>query len=288
MEGAFSIASAAAARAQAPAISVSGLRVRAGATELLHGVDATFPSERVTAVIGPTGCGKTTLLRALNRLHDETPGIEVSGGTVRLGNRDVYREIQGVRELRRRVGMVFQRPNPFPQSILDNITIGPRIHGLARRGQLRHLAEEKLRQVGLWDAVKDRLSHSPFSLSGGQQQLLCFARALSVQPEVLLLDEPTSSLDPATTQSIERLLTRLRGRVTVIMVSHNLGQVRRVADHVVFLLEGRQVESGDAEQFFRTPSDPRSRAYVAEEIGADERNPSALSRISTNSLEVSR
>ncbi|MFZ0217814.1 MAG: phosphate ABC transporter ATP-binding protein [Candidatus Dormiibacterota bacterium] len=266
METAFPI-TATVQQVQAPAMSVEGLRVSAGGRELLHGIEAQFPSEQVTAIIGPTGCGKTTLLRALNRLHDETPGIGVSGGSVRLGTRDIYREVEGVRELRRRVGMVFQRPNPFPQNILDNITIGPRVHGLAPRHKLKELAEERLQQVGLWNAVKDRLRSSPFSLSGGQQQLLCFARALAVQPDVLLLDEPTSSLDPATTTNIERLITRLRNEVTVIMVSHNLGQVRRVANNVLFLLAGERVEFSDAAKFFADPSDARSRDYIAEEVG---------------------
>ncbi|MGH7922167.1 MAG: phosphate ABC transporter ATP-binding protein [Candidatus Dormibacteraceae bacterium] len=251
----------------APAMSVSGLRIRAGRKELLHGVDARFPSQRVTAIIGPTGCGKSTLLRALNRLHDDVPGIGVSGGTVRLGDRDIYRDVEGVRELRRRVGMVFQRPNPFSQSILENVTIGPKVHRLVPRKRLRRLALEKLEQVGLLEAVKDRLGGSPFSLSGGQQQLLCIARALAVDPGVILLDEPTSSLDPRTTTNIERLITSLRQEVTVIMVSHNLGQVRRVADYVLFLFAGSSVELNDAQTFFDNPSDPSSREYVSGEVG---------------------
>ncbi|HYZ00943.1 MAG TPA: phosphate ABC transporter ATP-binding protein [Candidatus Binatia bacterium] len=248
-----------------PAMAVEELRVRAGTKELLHGVSADFPSNRVTAIIGPTGCGKTTLLRALNRLHETAAGISVSGG-VRLGDRDIYTQVQGVRELRRRVGMVFQRPNPFPLSILENLTVGPRVHGLARRSHLKDLAEQKLTEVGLWDAVKDRLHTSPFSLSGGQQQLLCFARALSVQPEVLLLDEPTSSLDPATSGNIEQLIKGLHKDLTVIMVSHNLGQVRRVANHVLFLLAGERVEFTDVDTFFEAPADDRTRTYIAGEV----------------------
>jgi len=249
----------------ATGMAVEDVRVRAGQKELLHGITARFPVNRVTAIIGPTGCGKTTLLRTLNRMHDSSPDITVSG-RVLLDDRDIYTEVRGVRELRRRVGMVFQRPNPFPQSILENLTVGPRIHGLIPRSQLREHAEVRLREVGLWDAVKDRMKGTPFSLSGGQQQLLCLARALSVHPEVLLLDEPTSSLDPITTSHIEQLLKQLRSRITVIMVSHNLGQVARVADHILFLLAGRRVELSEAKTFFENPVDERSRDYVAGEM----------------------
>ena len=252
---------------EAPAISVERLSIKAGQKELLHSVDADFESRRVSAIIGPTGSGKSTLLRALNRLHDDVPGITVSGGTVRLGARDIYHDVEGVRELRRRVGMVFQRPNPFPQTIIENITIGPRIHRLAPRHKLKDLAIEKLQQVGLFEAVKDRLNSSPFSLSGGQQQLLCIARALSVSPDVILLDEPTSSLDPGTTANIEHLIRRLCSQVTVIIVSHNLGQVRRVADHVLFLISGSRVEQNDVDTFFKHPADARSAEYVSGEVG---------------------
>lgn len=253
--------------AAAPAMSVSGLRIKAGEKELIHGVDAEFRSQQVSAIIGPTGSGKSTILRALNRLHDDVPGVSVTGGTVKLGNRDIYHDVEGIRELRRRVGMVFQRPNPFPQSIIDNITIGPRVHRLAPRGRLRELAIEKLQQVGLFEAVKDRLTSSPFSLSGGQQQLLCIARALSVNPDVILLDEPTSSLDPNTTTNIEKLIVQLKREVTVIMVSHNLGQVQRVADDVLFLISGSRVEMSPKDTFFDNPSDPRSRDYISGEVG---------------------
>jgi phosphate transport system ATP-binding protein len=246
-------------------MSVNDLRVRVPEKELLHGVDAVFPRNEVTAIIGPTGCGKTTLLRTLNRLHDAGSGISVSG-RVLLGERDIYRDFPNARELRRRVGMLFQRPNPFPQSIQENVSIGPRIHGMASGARLRNLVQEKLHEVGLWDAVKDRLKGSPFQLSGGQQQLLCLSRALSVEPDVLLLDEPTSSLDPNTTTHIEQLISRLRERMTVIMVSHNIGQVGRVADNVLFLLAGDKVEFADKRTFFDHPADQRSREYVAGEV----------------------
>ncbi|HEX4214814.1 MAG TPA: phosphate ABC transporter ATP-binding protein [Candidatus Dormibacteraeota bacterium] len=253
--------------ADTPMMSVEQLRVAAGRTEILHGVDAAFPESRATAIIGPTGCGKTTLLRCLNRMHDGSREIRVQG-RVTLEGVDIYKEFRGVRELRRRVGMLFQRPNPFPQSIIENLSVGPRLHGLVRRRDLKERAEHHLREVGLWDAVKDRLGGSPFSLSGGQQQLLCLARALSVEPSVILLDEPTSSLDPKTTEQIEELLRDIRKRITVIMVSHNLGQVRRVSDSVLFLLAGERVEFADTQTFFESPDDERSRAYIGAEVGA--------------------
>ena len=247
-------------------MAVEQLRVDVGAARVLRDVSLTFPDHEVTAIIGATGSGKTTLLRALNRLHDATRGIRVAG-RVLLHGADVYHPNQNVRELRRRVGMLFQRPNPFPQSILENITVGPRSHGLARGRQLRDLAEAKLTEVGLWSAVKDRLGHSPFSLTGGQQQLLCLARALSVEPEVLLLDEPTSALDPGSTEHIEQLMAELRRHVMVILVTHNLQQANRVAGHVLFLAGGEQVEFTSARQFFSAPADKRSRDYIEGRLG---------------------
>lgn len=245
------------------AMQIDQLHVRTPDKELIHGVSADFAANKVTAIIGPTGSGKSTVLRALNRMHEAAGDLSVSG-KVLLDGEDIYKA-RGVRELRRRVGMVFQRPNPFPVSILENLTVGPKIHGLAGRSQLNEVAESRLQEVGLWDAVKDRLKASPFSLSGGQQQLLCIARALSVGPEVLLLDEPTSSLDPITSSHIEDLITELSSQVTVIMVSHNLAQVARVADYVLFLTAGAKVEFADKQTFFHNPSDPRTREYVAGE-----------------------
>lgn len=242
-------------------VEAQDVRVQINGRDVLKGINVDFPEHEVTAIIGPTGCGKTTLLRALNRLHDGNPAIRVSG-KVRLNGIDVYSR-SDVRSVRRRMGMLFQRPNPFPRSILENVTIGPKSHHVVPRRDLEAHAEAKLREVGLWNAVKDRLKASPFFLSGGQQQQLCLARSLSVEPDVLLLDEPTSSLDPASTQTIEDLIGRLRERMTVILVTHNLRQAARVANQVLFLMEGEQVEFSPAHRFFRSPADERSRAYVA-------------------------
>ncbi len=242
-------------------MSVDDLFLGFGRRQVLHGVSAHFPKGQVTALIGPTGCGKTTLLRCLNRLHDSRPGVRIDG-RVLLNGEDIYHRSTDVRELRRRVGMLFQRPNPFPQSIRENVTLGARIHGLWARGETESRAEAVLRDVGLWDAVRDRLSGTPFMLSGGQQQLLCLARALAVEPEVLLLDEPTSSLDPHSTARIEELIDSLKGRMTVVFVTHNLQQAERRADQVVFMLDGEAVEAAPARQFFAGPTDARSQAYL--------------------------
>ncbi|MHB8618080.1 MAG: phosphate ABC transporter ATP-binding protein [Chloroflexota bacterium] len=244
-----------------PEVSVEDLAVSIDGRPVLRDINVAFAEHGVTAIIGPTGCGKTTLLRSLNRMHDGNPAIKVHG-RVTFNGTNIYGDVN-VRDVRRRVGMVFQRPNPFPQSIIDNVTIGPRSHGLVPRKQLASLAEAKLTEVGLWAAVKERLGASPFVLSGGQQQLLCLARALSVEPEVLLLDEPTSSLDPGSTQHIEALLAELRQRMIVILVTHNLQQARRVANQVLFLLDGQAVEFTPAYRFFDSPTDERSRRYIS-------------------------
>ena len=242
-------------------LSVEELFVQFGDRKVLKGVNGKFASGKVTALIGPTGCGKTTLLRCLNRLHDNRAGVRIDG-RVLLNGDDIYDRGTNVRDLRRRVGMLFQRPNPFPQSIRENVSLGARIHGLWNRQTTPGRTEEVLRDVGLWDAVGDRLNSTPFMLSGGQQQLLCLARALAVEPEVLLLDEPTSSLDPHSTARIEELLSELKRRMTVVFVTHNLQQAARCADDVLFMLGGEVVEAAPADQFFSSPVDARSRAYV--------------------------
>lgn len=247
-------------------VQVQDLEVAYRDRVLLHGINSSFRSKRVTAIVGPTGCGKTTLLRAINRMHDLTPGMHVKG-SVKVAGVDVYGRGSGARGLRRKVGMLFQRPNPFPQSIEDNVSLAPRAHGMVSRRESRRLAEKHLAEVGLWNAVKDRLEQSPFQLSGGQQQLLCLARALALEPEVLLLDEPTSALDPDTSEHIEGLLTRLAERMTVLIVTHNLAQASRISQDVLFLMAGHVVEAASAETFFRAPTDERSKAYVSGRIG---------------------
>ncbi|MEB3032269.1 ATP-binding cassette domain-containing protein [[Mycobacterium] nativiensis] len=244
-----------------PAMSAVGLTLGFGTKTVLNEVNLAFGARAITALLGPTGSGKTTFLRTLNRMNDKVTGYRHSGdvllgGTTIFGARDLM-------ELRRSVGMLFQRPNPFPMSILDNVVAGVRAHKMVPRKQFRSVAEEKLRLVGLWDAVKDRLGDSPFRLSGGQQQLLCTARALAVDPDVLLLDEPTSSLDPNTTDKIEQLISSLAGRLTVIMVTHDLAQAARIADRTAFFFEGRLVEEGPTAQLFSSPQHEETVRYVS-------------------------
>ena len=249
-----------------PAVRLTDLSVGFGATTVLQDVTVELPPNSVNALIGPTGCGKSTVLRTINRMNDQVRGYW-RRGSVRVGDDDV--EAAGVDPLalRRRVGMVFQRPNPFPMSIKDNVVAGVRAHRLAPRRDLAGIAEHHLRQVGLWSAVAGRLDDSPFRLSGGQQQLLCLARALAVGPEVLLLDEPTSSLDPISTEMVEDLLLQLSGDLTMVMVTHNLAQARRVSTTTTFFYNGRLVESGATAQVFDSPTEPETVSYVSGRFG---------------------
>jgi phosphate transport system ATP-binding protein len=247
-------------------VAVEGLTVKFRGTPLIDGISTLFEPNKVTAIVGPTGCGKTTLLRSINRMHDHVTGMQVSGSVVVEGV-DIYGPDVNVREVRRRVGMVFQRPNPFPRSIAENVGLAPRAHGLADRGNVRELVRENLSMVGLWDAVSNRLHGSPFGLSGGQQQLLCLARTLALSPDVILLDEPTSALDPDTTDHIESLMKKLSEHMTVLIVTHNLAQASRISDNVLFLMKGNVVEAASARTFFHDPADERSRAYVSGRIG---------------------
>ncbi len=244
-----------------PEIEIRSLRVWLGGREVLKGVSLAIPPRRVTAILGPSGSGKSTLLRAINRLLDLIPGARVSGSVIFRGV-DVYSDGYDVVELRRRIGMVFQRPNPFPMSIFDNVAFGPRIHGVRDERELRRIVERALRDAGLWEEVKDRLHESAFSLSGGQQQRLCIARALAVGPEVLLLDEPTSALDPGATQRIEELIIRLRERYTVVLVTHDVAQAARVADLTAFLYDGRIVEYGPTEEMFERPKHELTERFI--------------------------
>ena len=250
----------------APVIRAVGLTLSFGERDILRDISLDIRPGVVTALLGPTGSGKTTLLRTFNRMNDKVTGYR-HAGDVLLDGDSIWQSGTDTMALRRKVGMLFQRPNPFPMSILDNVVSGVRAHRLAGRGQLREIAERRLREVGLWDAVSGRLKDSPFRLSGGQQQLLCLARALAVDPEVLLLDEPTSSLDPVATESIEALLRTLIPQLTVIIVTHNLAQARRVADRTIFLNKGRLVEHGDTQQVFENPAEEETAHYVSGRFG---------------------
>jgi len=237
-----------------------------GTRAVLSDIDTDFQRSRITALLGPTGSGKSTLLRTFNRMNDKVTGYRHDGDVMLEGN-SIFSSGVELMSLRRRVGMVFQRPNPFPMSIQDNVVAGARAHKLASKAGLKEIAEQRLKQVGLWGAVSTRLKDSPFRLSGGQQQLLCLARALATEPEVLLLDEPTSSLDPITTESIEELIKTLVPRLTVIIVTHNLAQARRVSERTVFLNAGRMVEHGETQQVFENPAEEETARYVGGRFG---------------------
>ena len=237
-----------------------------GPKQALHNVSITIPSRAVTALIGPSGCGKSTFLRSINRLNALIPGARHTGG-IELDGEDVYSASMNPVSLRQRVGMVFQRWNPFPKSIYDNVAYGPRINGSASRRQLDEVVEQSLRRAALWDEVKDRLRQSALGLSGGQQQRLCIARALANEPEVLLLDEPASALDPIATQKIEELLYELRSELTVIIVTHNMQQAARVSDHTAFFYMGKLIEVNETERLFTTPREERTEAYITGRFG---------------------
>ncbi|MEP7023215.1 MAG: phosphate ABC transporter ATP-binding protein [Actinomycetota bacterium] len=237
-----------------------------GSRAVLSNISLDIQQGAVTALLGPTGSGKTTLLRTFNRMNDKVSGYRHDGDVI-LDGRSIWSPSVELMSLRRKVGMLFQRPNPFPMSIMDNVVAGTRAHRLASRAGLRVIAQEKLTEVGLWGAVEKRLKDSPFRLSGGQQQLLCLARALAIEPQVLLLDEPTSSLDPMATESIEALIRTLVPRLTVVIVTHNLAQARRVSDKTVFLNAGRLVEYGDTQQVFENPAEEETAHYIGGRFG---------------------
>jgi phosphate transport system ATP-binding protein len=237
-----------------------------GANQALHGIDLAVPNRSITSLIGPSGCGKSTFLRAINRMNETIPDVRHDGDMILHGD-DVYAREMDVVELRARVGMVFQRSNPFPKSIYDNVAYGPRINRSPRRQELDEIVEASLRRAALWDEVKDRLGSSANGLSGGQQQRLCIARALANQPEVLLLDEPASALDPQATQRIEELLFELRDNLSIVIVTHNLQQAGRLSDHTAFFYLGRLVESGPTEVIFTRPREEQTEAYITGRFG---------------------
>jgi phosphate transport system ATP-binding protein len=237
-----------------------------GPTQALHEITCAIPRHAITALIGPSGCGKTTFLRSVNRLHDLTPGARHSGD-IQLEGGSIFAPGTDVVALRRRVGMVFQRPNPFPKSVYDNVAYGPRLNALSPERELPDRVESALQQAALWDEVKDRLREPGTALSGGQQQRLCIARALANEPDLLLMDEPCSALDPIATQRIEELLVELKQRYTIVIVTHNMQQAARVSDHTGFFYLGRLVEFGATKQVFTRPADERTEAYITGRFG---------------------
>lgn len=231
----------------------------------LKDVNLDLPANQITALIGPSGCGKSTLLKSLNRMNDLIEGCRITG-KMQLDGEDIYGGMD-LNVLRKRVGMVFQKPNPFPMSIYDNVAFGPRTHGIRRKAQLDDIVEQSLRGAAIWDEVKDRMKKSALGMSGGQQQRMCIARALAVEPEVLLMDEPTSALDPVSTSKIEDLVTELKEKYTIVMVTHNMQQAVRISDVTAFFLLGEVVEFGSTEEIFSLPKDKRTEAYITGRFG---------------------
>jgi phosphate transport system ATP-binding protein len=248
-------------------IAVEDLTIRYGKRPAVDDVSLPFYRNLITAIIGPSGCGKSTFLRALNRMNDSISSVTTTG-RVLLDGKDIHNPGSDVIALRRRVGMVFQQPNPFPKSVFDNVAFGLRINGLtASRAELADRVERALRSAALWDEVKDRLNRNALQLSGGEQQRLCIARALAVEPEVLLMDEPASALDPVSTAKIEELMIELKKRYTIVIVTHNMQQAARASDFTAFLLSGSLVEFNPTPQLFTTPADPRTEAYITGRFG---------------------
>mgnify|MGYP000273332537 FL=1 len=246
-------------------IKVEGLNLWYNENHALKDINISIPKNKITALIGPSGCGKSTFLKTLNRMNDLVEGCRTEG-LVTLDGVNIFKDIDDT-VLRKRVGMVFQKPNPFPMSIFDNVAYGPRIHGIRSRIKLEEIVERALKQAAIWDECKDRLKKSALSMSGGQQQRLCIARALAVEPEVLLMDEPTSALDPISTSKIEDLAMELREKYTIIMVTHNMQQAVRVADKTAFFLLGEIVEYDDTEKMFSAPRDKRTEDYITGRFG---------------------
>ena len=237
-----------------------------GENHALKDINIELPEHEITALIGPSGCGKSTFLRTINRMNDLSPSVRIEGSLLYHGE-DIYAPNQDVTDLRKRIGMVFQKPNPFPMSIYDNVAYGPRTHGIRNKVKLDELVEESLRAAAIWDEVKDRLKKSALGLSGGQQQRLCIARALAVKPDVLLMDESTSALDPISTSKIEDLAVELKKDYTIVMVTHNMQQAARISDKTAFFLLGELIEFNDTEQIFSTPQNPKTEDYITGRFG---------------------
>ena len=249
-----------------PISSAKHLDLYYGENHALKDISIDFPERKITALIGPSGCGKSTLLRSVNRMNDLIPDVKITGSLTYHGQ-EIYAPEQDVTALRKEIGMVFQKANPFPMSIYDNIAYGPRTHGIRARAKLDDIVERSLRQAAIWDEVKDHLSRSALSLSGGQQQRLCIARALAVEPEVLLMDEPTSALDPISTAKIEDLASELKKQYTIVIVTHNMQQAVRISDYTAFFLLGEMVEFDKTERLFSMPRDKRTEDYITGRFG---------------------
>ena len=247
-------------------ISVKDMCLWYGDHQAIKNVNIEIPEKSITAFIGPSGCGKSTFLKTLNRMNDLIPGVKITGD-IRYDGMDIFSKEVDVNNLRKEIGMVFQKPNPFPISIYDNIAYGPRTHGITNKVQLDEIVERALRDAAIWDEVKDRLKKNALGMSGGQQQRLCIARALAVQPKILLMDEPTSALDPISTSRIEELVTELKEKYTIVMVTHNMQQAVRVSDYTAFFLLGELVEFGKTDDVFSQPREKRTEDYITGRFG---------------------
>ena len=247
-------------------ISTRKLELYYGQNQALKGIDMDIPERNITALIGPSGCGKSTFLKTLNRMNELVPGVRVLG-SVQYRGQEIYAPEVDVTRIRRQIGMVFQKPNPFPMSIYDNIAYGPRTHGVRKKAELDKIVEKSLRGAAIWDEVKDRLKTSALGLSGGQQQRICIARALAVEPDVLLMDEATSALDPISTSKIEDLIADLKKTYTIVIVTHNMQQALRISDRCAFFLHGELVEYDQTDQIFSMPRDKRTEDYITGRFG---------------------
>lgn len=247
-------------------IETKDLKLWYGDHQVLKGITMDIPEHQITALIGPSGCGKSTFLKTLNRMNDLVENVRITG-EVKYDGKDIFSSNANVNELRKEIGMVFQKPNPFPKTIHENITYGPKLHGQKDKKKLDEIVERTLREVGLWEEVKDRLHKSALGLSGGQQQRLCIARCLSVEPEVILMDEPTSALDPVATTKIEALVQDLASKYTIVIVTHNMQQAARISNRTAFFLTGEILEIDDTEKIFTNPSNPKTEEYITGRFG---------------------
>ncbi|HHH48721.1 MAG TPA: phosphate ABC transporter ATP-binding protein [Gammaproteobacteria bacterium] len=251
---------------ETPCLEVKNLNLYYGEKQALHGIDMIIPKKRVTAYIGPSGCGKSTLLRCINRMNDLVDSVRIEG-EILLDGQDIYHKSVNVADLRRRVGMVFQKPNPFPKTIYENVAYGLRLQGIKDRRRIDEVVEKALKGAALWDEVKDRLHESALGLSGGQQQRVVIARAIAIEPEVLLLDEPASALDPISTLKIEELIYELKDKYTIVIVTHNMQQAARVSDYTAFMYMGNLIEFGDTKTLFTNPREKQTEDYITGRYG---------------------